>query len=87
MRWIPEADCLIVRLPFFLLTVGFKFLGPSYSTLYLSPYLTEISVMAAETFSWLNPWLLIVVLISGLLLELEIIMLQAERVSTRDKSA
>lgn len=87
MRWIPEADCLIVRLPFFLLTVGFKFLGPSYSTLYLSPYLTEMSVAVAETYSWLKPWLLIVVLISGLLLLLlEIIMLQAERVSPRESS-
>lgn len=86
MRWIPEADCLIVRLPFFLLTVGFKFLGPSYSTLYLSPYLTEMSVAVAETSSWLKPWLLIVVLISGLLLLLlEIIMLQAERVSPREQ--
>lgn len=53
--WTPEADCLIVNIPFFLLTVGFKFLGPAYSTLYLSPYLTEIAEIAAETASLLKP--------------------------------
>lgn len=53
--WIPEADCLIVNAPFFLLTVGFKFLGPAYSTLYLSQYLTEISEIATETASLLKP--------------------------------